>query len=221
MGTPVIEFRELPVGAAFIPEFVPSGYMVDGENWWQRVRFVKDEKQGLAKSVGFVREQYKINMPHDKFVAFDERDQVHPLYQILQYEWDKVSVDNRVFYDDDGLYTGELFLSTVTGKPKTRSVQVVEAVDLTGDGWVGGKLASHEILKVTDEHAMYFLEVLPPLFMHRTIDGRRYEYGFVEGNDIPTLFWKNGSDWYCWTPYSVKFLPQEMQQAIRVDKRYL
>jgi len=43
----------------------------------------------------------------------------------------------------------------------------------------------------------YWLNVLPPVYMNRTIDGRHYSFGIAEGRDRVVDFWREGGRLYC------------------------
>ena len=49
---------------------------------------------------------------------------------------------------------------------------------------------SGDTLEVDSEIFDYFLEVLPPIFMGRTINGQRYSFGFAEGAETVVGFQK-------------------------------
>lgn len=58
-----------------------------------------------------------------------------------------------------------------------------------------------ERAEIDEEMFYYFLEVLPPVYMRRTVklpDGRsvRAEFGFAEGAEMITAFWKEGTKFY-------------------------
>ena len=52
------------------------------------------------------------------------------------------------------------------------------------------KMHSGDALEVDSEIFYYFLEVLPPVFMGRTIRGQRYSFGMAEGEETIVGFWK-------------------------------
>ena len=58
-------------------------------------------------------------------------------------------------------------------------------------------MRSGEIVEIDEEFYWYFLEVLPPVFMNKRIDGKFYDFGFAEGCENIRLFWREcGEDKY-------------------------
>ena len=53
---------------------------------------------------------------------------------------------------------------------------------------------SGDILEVDRDIFDYFLEVLPPIFMNKTINGQWYSFGFAEGAESVIGFWQEGTD---------------------------
>ena len=64
-----------------------------------------------------------------------------------------------------------------------------------GPGWADFLAAMHsgEEAEIDEEMFYYFLEVLPPIFMNRTVrvggELRRVDFGFAEGADFVTYFY--------------------------------
>jgi len=56
---------------------------------------------------------------------------------------------------------------------------------------------SGEEVEVDEEMYYYWLEVLPPVFMYKVIDGKRYEFGFAEGAEPVTVFWRKDGRFFC------------------------
>lgn len=54
---------------------------------------------------------------------------------------------------------------------------------------------SSEVVEMDEEMWMYWLEVLPPIYMNRRVEvaGKpRRAFGFAEGTDFITAFWREG-----------------------------
>ena len=62
-------------------------------------------------------------------------------------------------------------------------------------------LHSGETLEIDGEMFMYWLEVLPPVYMHEEIEieGRKIfcSFGFAEGREPITDFWKENGKLFC------------------------
>jgi hypothetical protein len=56
---------------------------------------------------------------------------------------------------------------------------------------------SGEEVEVDEEMYYYWLEALPPVFMYKVIDGKRYEFGFAEGAEPVTVFWRKDGRFFC------------------------
>ena len=68
-----------------------------------------------------------------------------------------------------------------------------------GDGAFLTAMHSGEVFEVDEEMFMYWLEVLPPVYMSRRVtlpNGREVKasFGFAEGAEPVTAFWKERSD---------------------------
>ena len=57
---------------------------------------------------------------------------------------------------------------------------------------------SGETLEVDAEIFNYFLGVLPPVFMGKTINGQHYSFGFAEGEETIVGFWLGPKDDGIW-----------------------
>lgn len=57
------------------------------------------------------------------------------------------------------------------------------------------------IVEVDEELFFYYLEILPPVFMYRTLyvagSLRRISFGFAEGAERITAFWEEGNRYFC------------------------
>ncbi len=57
------------------------------------------------------------------------------------------------------------------------------------------------VVEVDEELFFYYLEILPPVFMYRTlyVGGRlrRISFGFAEGAERITVFWEEGNRYFC------------------------
>ncbi|GEM_PF-5706784 len=62
-------------------------------------------------------------------------------------------------------------------------------------------LRSGRTLEIDGEMFMYWLEVLPPIYMHEEIEieGRKVfcSFGFAEGREYITDFWKENGKLFC------------------------
>lgn len=58
-------------------------------------------------------------------------------------------------------------------------------------------LDNGEDLEVDAEIFDYFLGVLPPIFMGKVVDGKRYAFGFAEGAETVRGFWQEGDRYFC------------------------
>lgn len=80
----------------------------------------------------------------------------------------------------------------------------------TPGAWASFIEAMHsgEEIEIDDEIYYYFLEVLPPVFMNRTLPfpdpkhPMRYDFGLAEGAEKIVAFWRTGSQetgfrYYC------------------------
>ena len=56
---------------------------------------------------------------------------------------------------------------------------------------------SGNTLEVDTEIFDYFLGVLPPIFMSKTIKGQYYSFGFAEGEETITGFWQENGRSFC------------------------
>jgi hypothetical protein len=60
---------------------------------------------------------------------------------------------------------------------------------------------SGEVIEIDEAMFDYWLEVLPPIYMGRavTVAGqtRRLSFGFAEGYDYITAFWRDGGRFFC------------------------
>ena len=56
---------------------------------------------------------------------------------------------------------------------------------------------SGEEVEIDEEMYYYWLEVLPPVFMWKVIDGKKYEFGFAEGAEPVTVFWRKDGRFFC------------------------
>jgi hypothetical protein len=78
-----------------------------------------------------------------------------------------------------------------------------EATVYTRANWQDTIEAMHSgaVIEIDEEIFDYFLEVLPPVYMHRfmEIGGRRRQvvFGFAEGAEPVTAFWREGVRFYC------------------------
>ena len=62
-------------------------------------------------------------------------------------------------------------------------------------------LHSDEVTEIDEEMYLYWLEVLPPIYMGRVVRikgiSRRVNFGFAEGYDNITAFWRDGGRFFC------------------------
>lgn len=75
--------------------------------------------------------------------------------------------------------------------------------DKTPGAWAEFIAAMHsaEPFECDDEMYYYWLEVLPPVYMGRTVklangETRRVHFGFAEGADVITAFWQQGDRYF-------------------------
>jgi len=69
----------------------------------------------------------------------------------------------------------------------------------TKENWTETIAAMHSgaVIEIDQDVYWYFLEVLPPAYMGKTItlpDGQRADYGFAEGYEPVTAFWQVGAN---------------------------
>ena len=81
-------------------------------------------------------------------------------------------------------------MTPTTHKEETMDTTVYTNANL--DEFIAAK-HSGNTLEVDRDIFDYFLEVLPPIFMDKTIDGRRYSFGFAEGAESVVGFWHEGT----------------------------
>ena len=79
---------------------------------------------------------------------------------------------------------------------------ITQAGPFTMQDWTALIAAMHsgEVFEVDEEVWFYWLEVLPPIYMHnnRAIDGvdRKCSFGFAEGAEQITDFWREGGRYF-------------------------
>jgi hypothetical protein len=71
--------------------------------------------------------------------------------------------------------------------------------DKTEGAWSRFIEAMHsgEEVEIDEEMYYYWLEALPPVFMYKVIDGKKYEFGFAEGAEPVTVFWRKDGRFFC------------------------
>ena len=76
--------------------------------------------------------------------------------------------------------------------------------DYGGDDWQEfiPRMRSGHLAEITGRMFFYWLEVLPPRYMNKTVkccDGkeRKVDFGFAEGYDRVTAFWQDGERYFC------------------------
>jgi hypothetical protein len=71
--------------------------------------------------------------------------------------------------------------------------------DKTPGAWEQFISAMHSGQEVEINEGMYYywLEVLPPIFMWKVFDGKKYEFGFAEGAEPVTVFWRKDDRFFC------------------------
>lgn len=61
---------------------------------------------------------------------------------------------------------------------------------------------SDDRCEIDEEIYWYFLEVLPPVYMNKSVelvDGTKIvaDFGFAEGYEVVTAFWRAGESYFC------------------------
>jgi len=81
---------------------------------------------------------------------------------------------------------------------------MAETVIHTKENWAVSIAAMHsgECIQIDAAFYYYFLEVLPPVYMDRTVElpgfgKRRVHFGFAEGAEQVTAFWSESKNFYC------------------------